>query len=90
MGLGSKTALDEAVAAFRERELAELPTQLSLFDAGDGEASAPAAGEASAPEKTGSRLDASDIFRDSPHSLLFQSLSAESGWGQSRTPIHML
>lgn len=52
MGLGSKTALDEAVAAFRERELAELPTQLSLFDAGAGEASAPAAGEASAPAGT--------------------------------------
>jgi hypothetical protein len=40
---GSKTALDEAVAAYRDRELAELPAQLSLFDA-----SASAGGEASA------------------------------------------
>jgi len=37
----------------------------------------------------GSRLDAGHIIRDSLISLLFQSLSAESGWGQSWTPNHL-
>ena len=37
-------------------------------------------------EKKESRSDTDHILRDSPISSLFQSLSAESGWGQSRDP----
>ncbi|HEX3419227.1 MAG TPA: hypothetical protein VHT21_22930 [Stellaceae bacterium] len=41
-------------------------------------------------EKEGITIGGVDILGNSPISLLFQSLNAESGWDQSWTPIRTL